>query len=235
MRNLLTPYRKYMTKKRFKKPDVPVEAELPTPDYVPTTVELLLADHILMQKAVEMAAAGFSMSSIAASVGIPASTFVKWIKKGKANEEDNPNDPEVLLWKELSKGWAIAKGLAESTLSKVDPKFFLTRGPARLLGDDWSEESSSPTKNKETLDVTEDFLTALKRLRERGFDLNEIIDNNLLSLKTESVERKEVDLLQEHGINQVQKALPGPLAQEAHKLDNILNLERNMNGEERTD
>jgi hypothetical protein len=215
-----------MTRKRFKKPEIPVEETLPTAEHIPSTVETLLSDFVAMQKAVEMAQAGFSMSSIAASLSIPVNTFISWIKKGRSNEEEVPNMPEVILWRELSKGWAIAKGLAEANLSKMDPKFFLTRGPARLLGDDWDEDTSSAAnKQKETLDVTADFITALKRLRERGHDLNEIIDHDMLTIKTDHTD-KPVDLLEKHGINQVPKALPGPMANQAMQIDSILNLER---------
>lgn len=218
-----------MTTKRFKKPEITLETD--GTEVAPsnlTKIELLLDDYIAMNKAIELASVGFSMSSIAASFQIPAQTFIAWIKKGKANEETSPNLPEVILWKELSKGWAVAKGLAESKLAAVDPKFFLTRGPARLLGDDWDEDyGSSGHSEKETLDVTQDFLTALKRLRERGHDLNEIIDNDLLSVKTEH-EDKPVDLLEKHGITQVHKGLPGPLAQKTVQLDDILKLERDI-------
>jgi hypothetical protein len=224
-----------MTTKRFKKPKVEITTDPSEVEpLIPTTVELLLADFVAMDKAVELASVGFSMSSIAASLQIPVPTFISWIRKGKTNEEASPRMPEVILWKELSKGWAVAKGLAESKLAAVDPKFFLTRGPARLLGDDWDDEvSSSAIKEKETLDITEDFVTALKRLRERGHDLNEIIDNNLLSVKVDH-EDKPVDLLEKHGITQVHKGLPGPLAQKTIELDQILNLERNIDGKTRT-
>lgn len=220
-----------MTTKRFKKPKIEVDADpVDVVPIIPTTLEMLLADFVAMNKAVELASVGFSMSSIAASFQIPVPTFISWIKKGKANEDTSPNMPEVILWKELSKGWAVAKGLAESKLAAVDPKFFLTRGPARMLGDDWDEDySGNANKQKETLDVTADFVTALKRLRERGHDLNEIIDNNLLSVKTEH-EEKPVDLLEKHGITQVHKGLPGPLAQKTVQLDEILKLERDTNG-----
>jgi len=221
-----------MARKRFKAPEIPLEPEIVVEQYVPGTVETLLSDFVAMQKAVDMAQAGFSMSSIASSLGIPAANFINWIKKGKTNESDNPGMPEVMLWRELARGWAIAKGLAESNLSKMDPKFFLTRGPARLLGDDWDEDTSgSANKTKETLDVTVDLLTALKRLRERGFDLNEIIDKDLLSTKSD-YQDKPIDLLEKHGINTVTTGLPGPLAQSTAQLDCILNLEREPDGKE---
>lgn len=197
----------------------------------PTEVETLLSDFIAMQKAEEMASAGFSMSAIAAALSIPAQRFITWVKRGKENEESSPNMPEVHLWKHLAKAWAIAKGLAEAKVAQVDPKFFLTRGPARLLGDDWSEETSEGAKHaKETLDVTADFMTALKRLREHGHDLNEIIDNNLMTVKVDRQE-KPVDLLEKHGINQIMPALPSPLAKQTLELDSILQLERNPNVE----
>lgn len=224
-----------MTKKRFQKPEIPVDPNPPLEEYVPRTIETLLMDHIAVTKAVEMASAGFSMSSIAAALEIPVQTFIGWVKKGKSNEEELPNMPEVILWRELAKGWSIAKGLAEASLSKVDPKFFLTRGPARMLGDDWDEDTSiGANKKKETLEVTADFITALKRLRERGHDLNEIIDHNMLTIKNEH-EDKPVDLLEKHGITSNVKALPGPLAKQTMDIELLLNPERVIDAEDRTD
>ena len=221
-----------MTKKRTKKPTVELDETLPVPTKELSNVEILLSDFIAMQKAEEMASVGFSMSAIAAALGIPAQRFIAWVKKGKEFEEDSPNMPEVILWKHLAKAWAVAKGLAESKVAQVDPKFFLTRGPARLLGDDWSEEASEGSKTaKETLDVSGDFITALKRLREHGHDLNEIIDNNLMTVRVDR-EEKPVDLLEKHGITHIQPALPGPLAQKTMELDNLLQLQRNFDDKE---
>ena len=214
-----------MTKKRPPKKNLPVEPiELPPLPLTP--LENLLNDFIKMKEICELASAGFSMSSIAASVEIPVTTFTLWVKKGKTLEESDPNIPEVMLWKALAKHWATAKGLAEAKVAQVDPKFFLTRGPARLLGDDWSDESvESTVKEKETLDVTGDFLTALRRLRENGHDLNEIIDSNL-AMKVEYVE-KPVDLLTKHGIKEEKPiGLPTPMAKQTLQLDALLNIER---------
>lgn len=220
MRNLLA-----MTKKRAPKKNIPVEP-IPLPPEPLTPLENLLNDFIKMKEICELAAAGFSMSSIAASIEIPVTTFTSWIKKGKAVEESDPNCPEVTLWKTLAKHWATAKGLAEAKLAQTNPQFFLTRGPARLLGDDWSDEANGETvKPKETLDVTGDFMTALRRLRESGHDLNEIIDANL-TLKVEYVE-KPVDLLAKHGITEQKPVgLPTPMAKQTLQLDALLNIER---------
>lgn len=218
-----------MTKKRSPKKDLPIEhVQLPIQEATP--LENLIADSVAMKQAFELASAGFSMSSIAATLSFPTTTFILWVKKGKALEEESPNAPEVILWKELSRGWATAKGLAEAKLAQVDPKFFLTRGPARLLGDDWDEDTSSQAnKTKETLDVGADLITALKALREQGHDLNEIIDKNTLSIVVEHKD-KPVDLLEKHGITDKQPVgLPGPFAKKTIELDNLLNLERVVN------
>jgi len=215
-----------MTKKRTKKIDIPIDETLEAIISEPTRIELLLQDFISMQKAKEMASVGFSMSSIAAALEIPASQFIGWIRKGKDNEEHSPNLPEVKLWKHLAKAWAVAKGLSESKLAQVDPKFFLTRGPAKLLGNDWDDDASSGAQHKkESLDVGEDFITALKALRERGHDLNEIIDNGLMTIKVDRQE-KPVDLLEKHGITHIAPALPGPLAKQTIALDEILKIQR---------
>ena len=215
-----------MTKKRTKKTDLTLDENLMVPVVEPTKIELLLQDFISMQKAEEMASVGFSMSSIAAALELPASQFIAWIRKGKDNEEHFPNLPEVKLWKHLAKAWAVAKGLSESKLAQVDPKFFLTRGPARLLGNDWDDENAgNASVKKESLDVTEDFVTALKALRERGHDLNEIIDNGMMTVKVDRQE-KPVDLLEKHGITHIAPALPGPLAKQTLEVDNILQIQR---------
>jgi hypothetical protein len=222
-----------MTKKRTPKPKINIDTELVVEPPEPTGVESLLADFISMQKAEEMASAGFSMSSIAHALQIPSNRFTAWIRKGKDCEESEPNIPEVRLWKTLAKSWAIAKGLAEAKVAQVDPKFFLSRGPARMLGDDWSDDASSGSSvKKETLDVTVDFIDALKNLRARGHSLDEIIDNDLMEVRVDRQE-KPVDLLEKRGITHVAPALPGPLARQTIELDNILQLERLVDDKKR--
>jgi len=218
-----------MPRKPKKPVEVPIDYLISTPEKDLTPIEILLNDSFTMEKAVEYASAGFSVSSIANMIGVPSSTFSIWIKKGKQLEEENPNIPEVILWKQLAKGWATAKGLAEAKVSQTDPKFFLTRGPAKLLGDDWAEDTvTDKVQSKETLDVTQDFVTALKALRERGHDLNEIIDNNLL-MKVEYQE-KPVDVDAKDVITQqMNKALPSPFAKQTLELDMVLDLERRTN------
>lgn len=228
MRNLLT-----MTKKRTKKPDLNLDSSLEVVPPEPTGVELLLSDFVSMQKAEEMASAGFSMSSIANALQIPANRFRAWVHKGKDCEETEPNLPEVRLWKTLAKSWAIAKGLAEAKVAQIDPKFFLSRGPARMLGDDWSDDASSGSSvKKDTLDVTVDFVEALKNLRARGHSLDEIIDNDMMEVKVDRQE-KPVDLLEKRGITHIAPALPGPLAKQTIELDNILQLERIIDDKKR--
>lgn len=183
----------------------------------------LLDDDVKMAKADELAQAGFSVSSIASALGIPGTTFQKWIKMGKQLQEDAPTDDTVILFQRLAKSWATARGLAELSLLQRNPEFYLTRGPGALLGDDWAEESKEEVKDQAQLEVGSQFIDALKLLRKQGYDLNTIIDNDTLALNIGAPNQATNNLL-EQKVDPPRFTLPGELGKNVAELEQVLDL-----------
>jgi hypothetical protein len=201
---------------------VPVELTVPLEDKVPA-INRLIEDDDRMHKAIEWAKIGFSVSSIAAQLKIPGATFNKWINDGKNLAVTDPGAPEAILFTALAEGWAIARGLAEASLAQSKPEIFLTRGPGKLLGDDWIESKGSvQDENANKLNIGSEIIESFKLLREQGIDLNDIIDNDKLQLI--GVAPPPKTLLEEKNIESKITSLPGKLRQETLLLEQTLDL-----------
>lgn len=188
-----------------------------------TKLEKLLNDPVKLNQATEYAKLGASSSTIASRIGMPIAAFCKWMVEGKKKQEDDPGSPEARLFSIMADAWSNARTLAEASLAQRDPLTFLTRGPGRLLGDDWVEQVETvAVEEKDTLQVGTEFVDALKLLRQQGIDLNEIIDKDQLTLNTNAPKSKPAI---ENKATEVQvNNLPGELGAKATALQQILNL-----------
>jgi hypothetical protein len=198
-----------------------------------SSINKLIEDDNLMSDACEWASVGFSVSSIAAKLKIPGPTFNKWINDGKTLASTDPGAPEAILFTKLAEGWAIARGLAEASLAQCKPEIFLTRGPGKLLGDDWIESKGTvQDESANKLNIGSEIIESFKLLREQGIDLNDIIDNDRLQLIGVAPATKT--LLEEKNIDSKITSLPGKLRQDTLLLEQTLDLKygKKEHGEE---
>ena len=206
---------------------------IPVEDTFVPAINKLLDNERLMRQAEEWASIGMSVSSIAAKLKIATSTFNKWINDGKKFAVTDPAAPEAILFTRLADGWATARGIAEASLAQTKPEIFLTRGPGKLLGDDWIEQKGT-TQSEESgkLNIGSEFLVSLKLLREQGVDLNEIIDNDKMQLIGVAPPTKT--LLEEKGIENKITSLPGKLRADTLLLEQTLDMKygKHEHGEE---
>lgn len=77
---------------------------------------------------------------------------------------------------------AIAESriLAEAALKERDPKWWLSRGPALLLGDDWADKAEGEAASSKALVEQEDLCAALEALHSSGISIDSIIGRGLL-------------------------------------------------------
>jgi hypothetical protein len=71
----------------------------------------------------------------ASMIGITPSTFSKWLKRGR--EEDQGKYRE--LWEDVVEAISIARCQAEIKVAQTNPLHYLTRGAGRILGDNYSD------------------------------------------------------------------------------------------------
>jgi hypothetical protein len=205
-----------------------------TPEFENSRLVRLLNDRILMQEIADRARSGSSIGTLSAYLKIPNKIFGEWVYRGR--EECNRYDPEAFstpymkLWQHLSTAWADARTIAEATFSKINPEKFLQSKTVSLLGDDWKEDveqnQEEERKNNSQLDVGANLIEALKTLRQQGLDLNDIIDSNKLSIIVSPPEKKSEDLLEEAGITNRPKYLPGKLNEINDSVTNQLGLKQ---------
>lgn len=213
------------TKKKPKK----IVTKPPTVELVPVkdtfvpAINKLLDNERLMRQAEEWASIGMSVSSIAAKLKIPTSTFNKWINDGKKFAVTDPLAPEAILFTRLADGWATARGIAEASLAQTKPEIFLTRGPGKLLGDDWIEQKgTAQSEENSKLNIGSEIIESLKLLRDQGVDLNEIIDNDRMQMIGVAPPTK--NLLEEKGIENKITSLPGKLRADTLLLEQTLDM-----------
>jgi hypothetical protein len=184
----------------------------------------LLEDEDKLRVIDDFTKAGWSLGTLAGMLDLKYSTLRRWVLRGRDEHQEKVHSAYVELWVKLSKGWSVARGLAESTIAKIDPKFFLMKGPGKLLGDDWEDDAvEEETEDKHSLVVAgAEFITALKSLRKQGLDLNQIIDNDMLSINTQ-VDQKVQTVEETVGIG-VTQGLPGPLEELVQQADKAFGL-----------
>jgi len=188
----------------------------------PGTIGYVLDDPSISSEIESYANAGFTISTIAARINISERTFRKWVLQGKEDHALEQPTLHARLWSLLSKGWATARGLAESRVAEMDPKWFLTRGPSKLLGEDWTDTTEKEEQQQLRLEVGTEMVQALKILRNQGIDLNEIIDKDMLTLNTSINEKDESTKKVSEEIKTL--GLPGQLSDIADNLEQHLNL-----------
>lgn len=186
---------------------------------------IILEDSKAIANLVRYAEIGGSLGSIAARLKIPQGVFFKWVAKGQDDQINKKVTPYSELWELLSVALSDARLNAETILAIKDPKYYLTHGPGKLLGDDWSDvQETKEDEEGKTLKVSQDIIAAMKLLRLQGIDLNEIIDNDKLTTKSDAPSNPEESLLERNGIV-LTKGLPTELANVADNLDRKLKLE----------
>ncbi len=202
-----------MRTKRILKKISTLQKTEPSIELVPYTeerresiLERLLRDNRKVQILIDKASMGCSLGTIASALGVSSQTFNVWVHRGR--EDSLKYDPEftltphMKLWGVLQEALSKARNIAESSLLTRNPEAFLKSKTAALLGDDWTDDKISLEEEeaKTRLDVGQTLLESLKLARKQGMDLNDIIDNNLLTLKTEAPQEKEEDMLNQNGI-----------------------------------
>jgi len=115
-----------------------------------------------------------------ACVGLCYGTVCDWAMKGRKDIKEGKDTYYSRFVKDLLRAIAQCRGGVEAALSQHDPKKWLSLGPGKLLGNDWSEEAEKP----EMLP----FLTDNEQKKD------EIIPMKVLDLDEESVKAAEDEL-----------------------------------------
>lgn len=177
-----------------------------TPEKVKTQLSKILSDKGLVKLINERAAIGCSLGSIAATLQVPYGVFQSWVLTGR--EESSKYDPEFAktdemeLWGIISDGWGKARTVCEGMVMQTNPEKFLTSKASKLLGDDWVEENVAVDENSTSmkLDMGLELIDTLKALRAQHVDLNEVIDQDKLSLRVTPGPKKATDVLEAHNL-----------------------------------
>ena len=86
--------------------------------------------------------AGVSFNVAAAAVGIGERTFYDWGEKGSLDYEAGKDTYFSRFYHDVRKAAATATADCEMAVKELDPKKWLSHGPGRIFGGQWSENIS---------------------------------------------------------------------------------------------
>jgi hypothetical protein len=84
-----------------------------------------------------------------ACVGLSYGTVLDWAGKGRKDLEKGEDTYYSRFVKDVLRAIAQCRGSVEESLSQIDPKKWLSLGPGKLLGNDWSD---TETTNREVIE-----------------------------------------------------------------------------------
>ena len=189
-----------------------------TPERQLLKLESLLQDEQKLADIHARCQGGASIGTISGVLGIPDKIFRDWVYRGRAEwnkyDPDFVKTPYMQLWEILSSAWADARTIAEAMFQKCNPEKFLQSKTSALIGDDWVDKNDSEDEKvqKTQLNVGTELLSSLKLLRNQGYDLNQIIDQDKMTLIVDAPKEKPEDYLRSAGLIEEKKEyLPGAL------------------------
>jgi hypothetical protein len=151
-------------------------------------VKVMQADPVRWKRFLDSLRLGGSVTAGAASIGVSPSAASRAVAAGKRK------DATAALKKvrrDVLEAISAARVLTEAELRSSDPKFWLTRGPGRILGDDWDDTvQATQGSHAATLSST-DIIKGLIELHRSGISIDRMIEDG--SIHTLAPNSDEVD------------------------------------------
>ena len=124
--------------------------------------------------------AGCSLASSSASIGISpksGSLILGKIRKGIATRE------EKKIGRDIRTALGRVLGLTEAELRKLDPKYWLTHGPGRLITNEWNDTQSIMDNNRAAQNSisSKDVTDALIQLYKCGISIDQLIESGQIT------------------------------------------------------
>lgn len=118
------------------------------------------------QQFLSFLAAGASITSAANAIGVSANAILVPYHRGK---ERSASKFEKKFYRDISKVLGKIRGITESELRISDPKFWLEKGPGRILGDEYSSK-------EDQIKITPgEVIAALIALHDSGVSIDNLI------------------------------------------------------------
>ena len=119
---------------------------------------------------------GASMASVSAFIGVNPATFQRWFHTGREAKRGNYRR----FFRDCLKAIGECSVLTEAEIRTSAPQFWLTRGPRRLLDDQWADTPQEINVNRRdevnlTVGNHHDLGEALAELRDAGIDLQTLM------------------------------------------------------------
>lgn len=124
--------------------------------------------------------AGCSLASSAASIGLPAKSASMVLRRAKS--KDAPREVKKVA-RDIKTALGRVLGLTEAEVRKLDPKYWLTHGPGRIITNEWNDEAGNDTAEKSASNAisSKDVTDALIQLYKCGISIDQLIESGQIS------------------------------------------------------
>ena len=124
--------------------------------------------------------AGCSLASSAASVGLPAKSASMVLRRAK--NKDAPKEVRKVA-RDIKTALGRVLGLTEAEVRKMDPKYWLTHGPGRIITNEWNDTPDAGDVNRPAQNnlSSKDITDALIQLYRCGISIDSLIESGQIS------------------------------------------------------
>lgn len=149
---------------------------------------------------------GCTVTAAAEGVGVSSSAAHRAISRGRG--KDAPRELKKLA-RDVYQAISAARILSEAEVRVADPKWWLMKGPGRMLGNEWDmEQEEGKDNNAESASLsTTDIIKGLIELRRSGMSIDGMIDDGSIHTLAPSQPGAAIDGMASHAV-----PAPRPLA-----------------------
>lgn len=153
------------------------------------------------------------------SVGIASTTFYNWLEKGKVAIGRGEDSVYNRFRRDVQRAAARARVGAEIAIASTNPQRWLSHGPGRSLGNQWSESNGKNNeKDLESTDSIGELIVELPQLESKGpTDSSEITKGQITFAMDASTELAVIDAEESAGIFKYTEAYKESLRDKAEK------------------
>lgn len=155
-------------------------------------VEVMITDPSRYKRFLDSLKLGATITAASEAIGVSSSATHRAIKEGGRKEATRELKK---IKRDVFKAISGARVLTEAEIRIADPKWWLVKGPGKLLGNDWEEDIKQHNDNDKALTLSNsDIIKGLIVLRRSGISIDELIDSDRIHTLSPNYQGMEQDM-----------------------------------------
>lgn len=155
-------------------------------------VEVMVTDPPRYKRFLDSLKLGATITAASEAIGVSSSATHRAIKEGGRKEASRELKK---IKRDVFKAISGARVLTEAEIRIADPKWWLIKGPGKLLGNDWEDDIKQHSNDDKALTLSNsDIIKGLIVLRRSGISIDELIDSDRIHTLSPNYQGMEQDM-----------------------------------------